>query len=152
MSLAIVIRNAVRFFTATATCLLPEITLVYVFTTLKLWGKWGPSPPFRDWVITCMLFPKSMVFVQSCIILDEKASTSSLFVILTTSFKLVRSTVWFAVVPSELKVLLADMSTIRISLIYSKKPTTHTLTIQLMLGVSRVTSTQDPKTSRIWYD
>ena len=40
----IVIRMAVRFFTTTATCLLPEITLVYVFTTLKPWGKWGPSP------------------------------------------------------------------------------------------------------------
>ena len=71
------ISAAIKFFTTTATCLLPEITLVYVFTTLKLWGKWGPSPPFRNWVITCMLFPRSRVFIWPCIILDEKRSTSS---------------------------------------------------------------------------
>ena len=45
MPLAIVIGMAIRFFTTTATCLLPEITLVYMFTTLKPWGKWGPSTP-----------------------------------------------------------------------------------------------------------
>ena len=63
MPLVIVVEVAISFFTVTTTCLLPEITLVYVFTTLKPWGKWGPSPPFRDWVITCMSFPRSRVFI-----------------------------------------------------------------------------------------
>ena len=44
-----------------------------MFTTLKPWGKWGPSPPFREWVITCMLFPMSRVFIWLCIILDKKS-------------------------------------------------------------------------------
>ena len=74
MPLAMVIRMAVRFFTTTATCLLP------VVTTLSPWGKWGPSPPFNVWVITCMLLLRSKVFVGPCIILDKKASTSSLLV------------------------------------------------------------------------
>ena len=43
--LVMVIRIAIRFFTTTATCLLPAVTLVYVFTTLSPWGKWGPLPP-----------------------------------------------------------------------------------------------------------
>ena len=78
--LVIVIGAAVRFFTITTTCLLPEITLVYVFITCKPQGKWGLPPPFGDWVITCTLFPRSRVFVQPCIILDKKTSTSSFFV------------------------------------------------------------------------
>ena len=68
--LVIVIQVAIRFYTTTPTCLLPEITSVYIFTTIKPWGKWVPSPPFRDWVITCMLSPRSRVFVWLCIILD----------------------------------------------------------------------------------
>ena len=90
-TLVIVIGVTIRFFTTTATHLLLAITLVYVFTTLKLWGKWGPSPPFRDWVIICILFPRSRAFIWQCIIMDEKVSISSLFVVLTASFKSARS-------------------------------------------------------------
>ena len=97
MLLAIVTRMAAKFFTNTTTHLPQEITSVYMFTTLRPWGKWGPSPPFRDWVITCMLFTKSMAFIWQCIILDKKTSISSFVVILATSFKLVRSTVWCVV-------------------------------------------------------
>ena len=153
MPLAIVIGMAVRFFTTTATRLLLEITSMYVFTTLKPWDKWGPSPPFRDCIITCMLLPRSRVFIQPCIILDEKVSTSSFFVVLTTSFQLVESTAWFVTVPlwiespthqhgNNLAILNplkeTDNKSISLSLI--------TLMIQLMVGVPRVTSTWDPKT------
>ena len=58
----------------------------------------GSITPFQGLSITCMLFPRSRVFIQPCIILDEKVSSSSFFVILTASFKSVRSTVWFATV------------------------------------------------------
>ena len=76
--------------------LAPVVTLLSVFTTLKLWGKWGPLSPSRDCIITCMLFPWSMVFVWLCMLLNEKVSISSFLVVLTTSLKLVGSTVWFA--------------------------------------------------------
>ena len=151
MSLVIVIRMATRFFTTTTAHLLPEITSVYMFTTLRLWGKWGPSSPFRTWVITFMLFPWSMVFIQPCIILDEKVSTSSLFVILTASFKSVWSTVWCIIASPLIKssarqhasnwAILnpfreADNSSISLSLI--------TLMIQLMVAVPRVAGAWDP--------
>ena len=103
MPLVVVIRIAIKFITTTATCLLPKITLVYVFITLRPRGKWGPWPPIRDWVITCMLFPRRMVFIWQCMILDEKASISSFFVNLTSSFKSVRSTVWCMVVSFLIK-------------------------------------------------
>ena len=149
MPLAIVIRVAIRFFTTTTTCLLPEVTLLYMFITPKPWGKHGPSSPFRDWVITYMLFPRSRVFIHLCII---KTSTSSFFLVLTTSFKWVGSTYWFATVFLWIKspahqqannwVILnqfrkTNNSSISLSLI--------TLMIQLMLGVPRVTGTWDPK-------
>ena len=123
--LAIVIGTAFRFFTTTATHLLPKIILVYVFTTLKSWGKWGPSPPPRDWVITCMLIPRSRCFVWLCIIMDEKVPTPSFFVILTTSFKSVRSTGWFVAFTPEFKVLLANMPTNGLYSIHSRKLATH---------------------------
>ena len=153
MPMAIVIRMAIRFFTTTATCLLPEIISLYVFTTLKPWGKWGPSPPFRDWVITYMLFPRSRVFLQLCIILDKKASTSSFSVVLTVLFKSVRSTVWFVAVSLSVESPAhqhannwaihdpfkeTDNTLISLALI--------TLIIHLMMGVPRLTSTQDPET------
>ena len=91
----IVIRMAIRFSTITATHLLQEITSVYMFTALRPWGKWGPSSPLRDWVITCMMFPRSRIFIPLYMILDIKSSIPSFFVVLTASFKLVGTTVWF---------------------------------------------------------
>ena len=152
MPLAIVMEAAIRYFTTTATCLLPEITLVYVFTTLKLWGKWGWSPPFRDWVITYLLFPRIRVFIQPCIILDEKASTTSLFFIMIASFKSVGFTVCFVAVffwiespayqQANNQAILnpfkeTDNSSIKLSLMM--------LLIQLMVGVPTVTGIWDPK-------
>ena len=152
MPLVLVIGAVIRLFTTTAIHLLPEITSVYMFTTLKPWGKWGPSSSFRDWVIICMLFPRSRVFVWPCIILDKKVSTSSFFVVLTTLFKSARSTVWFATVSLWIEspahwqannwAILdpfreKNNSLISLSLI--------TLMILLMVGVLRVTGTQDPK-------
>ena len=152
MPLKIVIRMTITFFTTTATHLLLKVTLVYMFTTHKPWGKWGPSLPFRDWVITCMLFPRSIVSVQPCMILDEKAIISSFFVILTASFKSVRSTVWlaaaslwiessahwqannWAILNPFMKVTSSLMSFFLIMLM-----------LWLMVSVPRVTSTQDPR-------
>ena len=82
--------------------------------------------------------------------LVEKASISSLFIVLTASFKPVRSTVWFVAasllmesyaqwhankqdIPDPFKE--ADNSSILLPLI--------TLMIQLMVGVPRVTSNWD---------
>ena len=150
MPLAILIRMAIKFFTTNTTHLLPEMTSVYVFTTLKLWGKWGPSPSFKTRVITCLLFLRSMVFIWPCITLDKKASTSSLFVVLTATYKSVWSTIWCIAASSLIdssahqhannQAILdpfreADNSLISLSLI--------TLMIWLMVGVLRVTSTQD---------
>ena len=93
-----------------------------------------------------------MVLVQLCMILDVKASISSLFVILTALFKFVRSTVWFAVTSLLMESSAqwhgnnwdilnpfkeAANSSILLSLII--------LMIQLMVGVPRVTGTQAPK-------
>ena len=111
----------------------------------------GSITPFRVCIITCMLLPKSMVLVWPYMILDEKASISSLCVILTASFKSVRSTVWFAVTSLLMESSAwwhtnkwdilnpfkeADNSSISLSLI--------TLMIWLMVGVPRVTGTWDP--------
>ena len=152
MPLVIVIRMATKLFTTNTTHLLPEITLVYMLTTLRLWGKWGPSPPFRAWVITCMLFLRSMAFIQLCIMLDEKASIFYFFVTLTASFKSIWSTVWCVAASPLIKSSAhwhannwpilnpfreADNSLISLSLI--------TMMIWLMVGVPRVTSTRDPK-------
>ena len=57
MPLAIVSGMAFRFFTTTATHLLPEITLVYVFTTLKPRGKWGPSTLSGTALLHACCFP-----------------------------------------------------------------------------------------------
>ena len=106
---------------------------------------------FRVCIITCMLFPKSMVFVWPCKILDKKVSISSFFVVLTASFKSVRSTVWFAAASLLMESYVwwnankqyildpfkeTDNSSILLSLI--------TLMIWLMVGVPRVTGTWDP--------
>ena len=48
-------------------------------------------PPPGLCIITCMLLPRNMVLVWACMIFEEKASISSFLVILTASFKLVRS-------------------------------------------------------------
>ena len=84
-----------------------------------------------------------------CITLDEKVSTSSLFVVLTASFKVVGSTVWFVVVSFQIESPAQQQANnwtildpfretngqlISLSLIM--------LMIQLMVGVPRVTSTQ----------
>ena len=114
--LVIVIRAAIRFITTTAIHLLPEITSVYVFTTLRPWDKWGPSPPFRTWVIMFMLFPRSMVFIWACITL--------LYLLYYN---------WAIRDPFR----ETDNSSISLSLIM--------LMIQLMIGVPRVTGTWAPK-------
>ena len=112
----------------------------------------GSITAFRVCIITCMLFPKSMVFVWPCMILDEKASISSFFVVLTASFKSVRYTVWFTAAslltessvqwhPNKWDIFdpfkEANNSFISLSL--------FTLMILLMVSVPRVTNTQDPK-------
>ena len=99
-----------------------------------------------------MLHPRSKAFIQPCVILDEKASISSLLVVLTISFKLVGSTVGGAVASlltessaqwqaNSCAILNpfkeADNSCISLSLI--------TLMILLMVGVPSITGTQDPK-------
>ena len=151
MPLMIVIRMAIRFFTNTTTHLLPDITSVYVFTTLRLWGKWDPSPPFRVEVVACMLFLRSMVFIWLCIILDEKASIS-FFVILTASFRSVRSTVWWMVASP-----LIESSTCQHAnnwaILNPFREATNTLIslslimliIWLMVGIPKVTGTQIQK-------
>ena len=150
--LVIMIWVAIRFFTTITTCLLPEITLVYVFTTLKSWGKWVPSPPFRHWVITCILFPRSSVSVWLYIIFNKKASTSSFFVVLTTLFKSVGSTIWFGTVslwiesPAHQQAhYWAILDPFRETNNLSISLSMITLMIWLMVGVPRVTGTQDPK-------
>ena len=60
----------------------------------QAWRQAGSITPLQGvCIITCMLFPKSMVLIWLCMILDEKVSISSIFIILTASFKSVRSTV-----------------------------------------------------------
>ena len=76
MPFAIMIRIAIKFLTTTATYFLPEITLVYMFTTLKPWDKWSPSPPFQG--VRHYMHIVSQVFVWPCMILEKKASISSL--------------------------------------------------------------------------
>ena len=98
MPLAMVTGVAVRYFTATATCLLLVVNSVWIFHDVQPWGKQGPSPPFRVCVITCMLVPKNMVFILAGMILDEKVSTSSFFITLTALFQSVRTMVWFAAI------------------------------------------------------
>ena len=143
---------ATRFFTTTATHLLQEITLVYVFTTLKPWGKWDPSSPFRDWVITCILFPRSRVFHLAVYDFGRR----SIYLLLLGHFD-------FLIQISQIHCLICgrslwikshacwhanncaildqfketDNSLILLSLI--------TLMMQLMVGVPRVTGTWDPK-------
>ena len=92
------------------------------------------------------------IFIWPCIILDEKASISSHLVVLTTSFKLAGSAVGRAVAslltenPAQWHANIWDIinpfkeaanSSILLSLI--------TLTILLMDGVPRITSTWDTK-------
>ena len=99
-----------------------------------------------------MLLPSNTVFVLSCTILDEKASISSHFIVFTASFKSVRSEIGLIVVsflrersaqcPANRQDILdpfseTDNSSISLSLMM--------FTIQLMVGVPRVTGTLDPK-------
>ena len=125
MPLAIVIGMAIRFFTTTATCLLLEITLVYMFTTLKLWGKWGPSPPFRDWVVTCMWFPRSKVLFGHILFWMKKDPPlpSLSFWPPHSSWSDPLLGLWQ--LPWESKVLLTNKPTIRLSSNHSKKLITH---------------------------
>ena len=91
-----------------------------------------------------------MVFVQACMILDEKASISSFCIVLKALFKSVRPMVWFAAVslPTESSAWWhankcdilytfkeADNSSISLSLI--------TFMIPLMVSMPRVNGTQD---------
>ena len=149
MPLVMVIRVTVRFLTTAATPLLPVVTLVYRLTTLSPWGKQCPSSLLDVWVITCMLLPRRKVFIWPYVILDEKVSISFLLVVLTTSIKLVGSPMgvslliessagWHVNNWAILNPLKdADNSYILLSLII--------LMILLMVGVPRITSTQDPK-------
>ena len=94
-----------------------------------------------------------MVLVQLCMILDENASISSVLVILTASFKSVRSTVWVAAVALLLTESSAQWHAKKWEILNPLKKANNssvllsliTLMIWLMVGVPRVTGTQDPK-------
>ena len=153
---------AIRFFTTTATPLLLEITLVYMFTTLKPWGKWGSSPPFRDWCYYMHVVSQEQGFHLANMYfgLTKAVPTSSFFVILTASFKSVRSTVWFvSSFPLNWKSYSKTCQQSGRPAIYSKETDNlsillllNMLMIQLMVFVPRVTQYLGSKESRIWYN
>ena len=146
--------GTIRFFTTTTTGLLPEVPLVYMFTMLKPWGKMGiHNSLFRDWVITCMLFPRRRVFMFSHVLFwTKKCPLLPSWLFWPPHLSQAGSTVLFATVPfsnqkscsltSQQSGYPCDpfretqqLASISISLIM--------LMIQLMVGIPRVTCTQD---------
>ena len=123
MPLVMVIGAAIGFFITAATCLLPEITLVLVFTTLKLCGKWGPSPLTGTESLHGYCFTEAG-FLFGCVLFWMQKHLSNAHQ---------HANNWAILDPFKETI----NSSISLSLI--------TLMIQLMVGVPRVTGTQDPK-------
>ena len=125
MPLAIVIGAAIRFFTTTMTHLLPETTLVYMFTTLKpgASGAHHPLSGIESLHVCC--FPGARFSFGHVFFWTKKHPLFPPWLFLSPRSIWLDSQLGLQPSSSESKVLLTNMPTIGLSLIHSRKPITH---------------------------
>ena len=154
MPLAVVIGMAIRFFTTTATHFSWNHFDVWVHYTEAV-GQMGSITPFRDWVTTCILFPRTRVVIWPCII--YYFGWKSVYLLPLCHFDCLCQIGWIhCLVCGSFPLNQKTCSPTCQQSCYPQSiqgnnqlinfPSLITLMIWFMAGVTRVTGTWDPKT------